>query len=58
MRLGIGIEYTFQQAPRGGGNGDPLPTPVVTERGLRPLLKLPAEEQRHVLQAACARQGG
>jgi hypothetical protein len=40
------------------GLGDPLPTPVVTERSLRPLLKLPAEEQSRVLRAACARQVG
>ena len=30
--------------------GDPLPRPIVTERGLRSLLNLPAEEQKHVLQ--------
>jgi hypothetical protein len=36
--------------------GDPLPQPIVTERMLRPLLKLPAEVQRHVLQATCACQ--
>jgi hypothetical protein len=38
--------------------GDPLPQPIVTERMLRPLLKLPANVQSHVLQAACARHVG
>jgi hypothetical protein len=36
--------------------GDPLRQPIVTERMLRPLLKLPAEEQKHVLQATGACQ--
>lgn len=31
------------------GLGDPLSTPVVTERSLRPLLKLPVEEQERAL---------
>ncbi len=31
------------------GLGDPLPGPVVNERTLRPLLRLPAEEQRRAL---------
>lgn len=31
------------------GLGDPLPAPVVTERSLRPLLKVPAEEQGRAL---------
>lgn len=29
--------------------GDPLPRPIVSERMLRPLLELPAEEQRRIL---------
>src|SRR5437667_2369224 len=32
--------------------GDPLPRPIVTERLLRPLLKLPASEQRRILRNA------
>ena len=28
------------------GLGDPLPGPIVTERALRPLVKLPSEEQK------------
>jgi len=30
--------------------GDPLPKPIVTEHGLRSILKLPADEQKHVLR--------
>jgi hypothetical protein len=36
--------------------GDPLSTPVVTERSLRPLLKLPAERQGHALVAIVSSQ--
>ena len=38
--------------------GDPLPGPIVSERMLRPLLKVPAEEQRRLLQAVCSQQVG
>ena len=34
------------------GLWDPLPRPIVTEHMLRPLLKLPVEEQRRALRAA------
>ena len=37
--------------------GDPLPKPILTERGLRSLLSLPAEEQKHVLQAIASKAG-
>ncbi len=37
--------------------GDPLPKPIVTERGLRWLLSLPAVEQKHVLQAIASKAG-
>jgi hypothetical protein len=30
--------------------GDPLPQPIISERMLRPLLNLPAEEQQHALK--------
>jgi hypothetical protein len=30
--------------------GDPLPRPIVTEHGLRSILRRPAEEQRHALR--------
>lgn len=30
--------------------GDPLPRPIVTEHGLRSVLRWPPEEQRHVLR--------
>src|SRR5581483_2677370 len=30
--------------------GDPLPRPIISERMLRPLLNLPAEEQRHAMK--------
>jgi hypothetical protein len=33
--------------------GDPLPRPIVTERMLRPLLKLPVDRQMAGLQAIC-----
>jgi hypothetical protein len=33
--------------------GDPLPRPIVTERMLRPLLKLPIDAQMAGLQATC-----
>ena len=36
--------------------GDPLPGPSISERMLRPLLKLPPEEQRRALQAARSQQ--
>ena len=32
--------------------GDPLPTPMVSDRSLRLLLRLPADEQRRLLQEA------
>jgi hypothetical protein len=35
--------------------GDPLPRSIVTERGLRPILKRPAYEQRRVLEALAGR---
>ena len=35
------------------GHGDPLPHPTVTERMLRPLLKLSVERQMARLQAIC-----
>ena len=38
------------------GLGDPLSDPVVTERSLRPLLKLPAEEQERALAGIAALQ--
>lgn len=38
------------------GLGDPLSTPVVTERSLRPLLKLPVEEQEPALTAIASLQ--
>ncbi len=31
--------------------GDPLPSPIVTERMLRAIINLPAEEQRQRLEA-------
>lgn len=31
--------------------GDPLPSSVVTERKLRPIVNLPAEEQKHKVDA-------
>lgn len=37
--------------------GDPLPKPIVTERGLRSLLDLPATEQKRVLQAIACKAG-
>jgi hypothetical protein len=37
--------------------GDPLPKPIVTERGLRSLLNQPATEQKHVLQAIAFKAG-
>ncbi len=39
------------------GLGDPLSTPVVTERSLRPHLKLPVEEQGRALAAISELQG-
>ncbi|MGQ9601049.1 MAG: hypothetical protein ACUVWZ_16775, partial [Anaerolineae bacterium] len=30
--------------------GDPMPRPIVTERGMRSLMKLPAEEQQHAVK--------
>ena len=33
--------------------GDPLPRPVVSERMLRPLLKVPAGEQKRTLEDLC-----
>jgi len=38
------------------GLGDPLSHPVVTERSLRPLLKLPTEKQRRALVAITSSQ--
>jgi hypothetical protein len=37
--------------------GDPLPKPIVTERGLRSLRGRPAKEQKHVLQAIASKAG-
>ena len=34
--------------------GDPLSGPIVSERMLRPLVKLPADEQKQILHAACS----
>lgn len=34
--------------------GDPLTQPIVTERMLRPLTRLPVEEQKRILEAASA----
>jgi hypothetical protein len=34
--------------------GDPLPSPIVTERGLRPIVNLPADEQRRRLRSILA----
>jgi hypothetical protein len=34
--------------------GDPLPSPIVTERRLRPLVNLPQEEQRRRVDALLA----
>jgi len=40
--------------------GDPLPTPIVTERRLRPIVNLPAEEQRRkvnvILSGSCSQE--
>jgi len=38
--------------------GDPLPGPTVSKRMLRPLLRVPAKEQRRLLQAARSQQDG
>jgi hypothetical protein len=35
--------------------GDPLPRPIVTERGLRSLVRLPVKEQAHALQRIAAK---
>ena len=37
--------------------GDPLPKPIVKERGLRLLLNLPAWEQNQVLQTIVSKAG-
>ncbi len=37
--------------------GDPLPRPMVSDRSLRPLLRLPAGEQKRLLQEALAAAG-
>jgi transcriptional regulator with XRE-family HTH domain len=34
--------------------GDPLPSPIVTERRLRPIVNLPAEEQRRRVETILA----
>ena len=47
--LGL-LELTPEVVEALAALGDPLPKPIVTERGLRSLLGLPAEEQKLALQ--------
>jgi hypothetical protein len=47
--LGL-LELTPEVVEALAALGDPLPKPVVTEHGLRSILKLPAKEQKHVLR--------
>jgi hypothetical protein len=54
--LGL-LELTPEVVEALAALGDPLPKPVVTERSLRSLLVLPAEEQKQVLQAVAAKAG-
>ncbi len=37
--------------------GDPLPRPMVSDRSLRPVLRLPAGEQKRLLREALAAAG-
>ena len=48
--LGL-LELTPEVVEALSGLGDPLPEPLVTERGLRSLLGLPSKEQKHVVLA-------
>ena len=54
--LGL-LELTPEVVEGRAALGDPLPKPIVTERGLRSLLSLPAKEQKHVLQAIASKAG-
>jgi hypothetical protein len=47
--LGL-LELTPEVVETLAALGDPLPGPVMTERRLRSLLRLPAKEQQHMMQ--------
>ncbi len=47
--LGL-LELTPEVVEALAALGDPLPKPIVTEHGLRLVLRLPAEEQKHALR--------
>lgn len=54
--LGL-LELTPEVVEALAALGDPLSRPIVTERGLRSFLNLPASEQKHVLQAIVCKAG-
>jgi hypothetical protein len=54
--LGL-LELTPEVVEALAALGDPLSRPIVTERGLRSSLNLPASEQKHILQAIVCKAG-